>query len=60
MFSLRKTEATSIEKLKVALTLIKEEISIIEFSRKYKVSHQEAKNFKGWCRENYYYKSYKS
>lgn len=59
MFSLRKCNTPRIEKLKVALKIIKEELSIIGFASKYKVNPKEAREFKKWCRENYYYKSYK-
>lgn len=47
------------KKLKIALETTRDELSIIGYVRKYKISYQEAKEYKRWCREIYYYKSYK-
>lgn len=47
-------------KLNVALEAAKEEFSILMYAGKYKISTKEAREFKRWCHEIYYYKSYKS
>ncbi|QEN05082.1 hypothetical protein EW093_10290 [Thiospirochaeta perfilievii] len=50
----------SISKFKVALNMFKQELSVMRFSKKYKVSRREALEFKKWCYEVYYYQSYKT
>lgn len=60
MFKLRNVKQSGIDKFKVALNVIKQELSILRFSSRYKISPKEAREFKRWCREEYYYKSYKT
>ncbi len=60
MFKLRNIKKSGIDKFKVALGVITQEFSILRFSSRYKISHKEAREFKKWCREVYYYKSYKT
>lgn len=47
-------------KLNIALTVIKDELSILRYAGRYKISNKEAREFKKWCHEIYYYKTYKT
>ncbi|MBN2618115.1 MAG: hypothetical protein JXR64_07355 [Spirochaetales bacterium] len=58
MFNSKKANFYS--RLKIALEAAKDELSIIGYASRYRVSLNEAREFKKWCRESYYYKSYKT
>ena len=60
MLKLKKTNTVNTKNFKVALGALKEELSIFGFARKYKINPREAREFRKWCRETYYYKSYKT
>ncbi|MGL1891203.1 MAG: hypothetical protein OCD02_06215 [Spirochaetaceae bacterium] len=60
MLKLNSSKTVHVKKFKVALEVLKEELSVLGFARKYKINPKEAREFKKWCHETYYYKSYKT